>query len=152
MLRVLLPPNLAAAAARNAIAVRIELAPDPAPDPALLPALTWIQRQTGAPSRPPLFLQFTRGQLRELIALAEDQPVFFWVNRPLEPIVWDDGLLPGASEHLDDPDLPPPPPAPPAAAPKIHRPKAGAPDPVGRFVAGFESTSANARCRATVSR
>ena len=95
MLRVLLPPNLAAAATRNAIAVRIELAPDSAPDPALLPALAWIQRQTGAPSRPPLFLQFTRGQLRELIALAEDQPVFFWVNRPLEPIVWDDGLLPG---------------------------------------------------------
>jgi superfamily II DNA or RNA helicase len=134
MLRVLLPPNLAAAAARNAIAVRIELAPDPAPDPALLPALTWIQRQTGAPSRPPLFLQFTRGQLRELIALAEDQPVFFWVNRPLEPIVWDDGLLPGASEHLDDPDLPPPPPAPPAAAPKIHRPKPVAPGPVDALV------------------
>jgi superfamily II DNA or RNA helicase len=133
MLRVLLPPNLPAAAARNAIAVKIELAPDPAPAPALLPALAWIQRQTGAPSRPPLFLQFTRSQLRELIALAEDQPVFFWVNRPLEAIAWDDGLLSGASEHLDDPDLPPPTPPPPAA-PKVHRPKPGAPDSVDALV------------------
>jgi superfamily II DNA or RNA helicase len=139
MLRVLLPPNLAAAAARNAIAVKIELSSGPASDPALQSALAWIQRQTGAPSRPPLFLQFTRAQLRELVALAEDQPVFFWVNRPLEPIGWNDGLLPGVSEHLETPDLPPPSPAPSVVAPKILRPKSGAPGPVdGLVVDGSE--------------
>ncbi len=102
MLRVLLPPNLAAAAARNAVAVKIEIDPGPVPSP-LLPALAWLQRQTGAPARPPLFLQLSRDQLRELIALAEDQPVFFWVNRPAQPLAWDDGLIPGVSEHVEAP-------------------------------------------------
>ena len=107
MLRVLLPPNLAAAAPRNAIAVKIEIDPGPVPSP-LLPALAWLQRQTGSPARPPFFLQLTRAQLRELIALAQDQPVFFRVNRPAETLAWNDGLLPGVSEHLEEP-------APPAA-------------------------------------
>ena len=47
MLRVLLPPNLAAAAARNAVAVKIESASGPAPVPELLPAFAWLQYQTG---------------------------------------------------------------------------------------------------------
>jgi superfamily II DNA or RNA helicase len=101
MLRILLPPNLAAAAARNAVAVKIEIDPGPVSSP-LLPALAWLQRQTGAPARPPLFLQLSRAQLRELIALAEDQPVFFWVNRPAQPLAWDDGLIPGVSEHVEE--------------------------------------------------
>jgi len=123
MLRVLLPPNLPTAAARNAVAVKIEFDTGRSPDPALLPAFEWLKRQTGAPPRPPLFLQLTRAQLREFIGLTEDLPVFFWVNRPTEPLAWDDGLLRGASEHLDDP----PPstalePAMPSETPRMHRP------------------------------
>jgi superfamily II DNA or RNA helicase len=127
MLRVLLPPNLAAAAARNAVAVKIEFEPAQRPDPELQPAFTWIERQTGAPPRSPLFLQLTRAQLREFIGLAEDLPVFFWVNRPADRLAWDDGLLRGASEHLEEP--PPsaaPAPAPPAEPPRFHRPSPGA--------------------------
>ena len=127
MLRVLLPPNLAAAAARNAVAVKIEFEPAQHPDPAIQPAFAWIERQTGAPPRSPLFLQLTRAQLREFIGLTEDLPVFFWVNRPAEALAWDDGLLRGASEHLDEP--PPsaaPAPAPPAEPPRFHRPAPGA--------------------------
>lgn len=102
MLRVLLPPNLAAAASRNAVAVKIEIAPGPVAPP-FLGALAWLQSQTGIAAKPPLFLQFSRAQLRELIALTEDQPVFFWVNRPAEALAWDDGLLTGVSEHLGEP-------------------------------------------------
>ncbi len=127
MLRVLLPPNLAAAAARNAVAVKIEFAAGAAPTPELLPVFAWLQRQTGPPAGSPLFLQLTRAQLRELILFAEGQPVFFWVNRPAEPLAWDNGTLRGASEHLEEPDLPAPPPAPPESPPRIPRPKPSAP-------------------------
>ena len=89
--------------------------------------MAWLQQQTGSPAKPPLFLQFTRAQLRELILVTEDQPVFFWVNRPAEPLAWNDGLLVGVSEHLEEPELP----AGPAAAqpdpPRILRPKPGIP-------------------------
>jgi superfamily II DNA or RNA helicase len=129
MLRVLLPPNLAAAAARNAIAVKIEIGSGPVPPP-LISALAWIQRQTGASAKPPLFLQLTRAQLRELIALTEDQPVFFWVNRPADALAWDDGLLPGVSGHLDETaPSPTPPPAGPAEPAKPLRPKPAVPHP-----------------------
>ncbi len=125
-MRFLLPPNLAAAAARNAVAVKIEFAPARPPEPALQPAFAWLERQTGASLRSPLFLQLTRVQLRELIGLTEDLPVYFWVNRPAEPLAWDDGLLRGASEHLEEP-LPAaaPPPAKPAETPRPHRPAFG---------------------------
>ena len=106
MLRVLLPPNLPAAAIRNAIAVKIEIASGPLP-PALAPALAWIQQQTGPAAKPPLFLQFSRAQLRELIGLAEDHPVFFWVNHPAQSLAWTDGLLMEVSGHLHEPDSPP---------------------------------------------
>ena len=109
MLRVLLPPNLAAAAARNAVAVKIESASGPAPAPELLPALAWLQHQTGPQAKSPLFLQLTRAQLRELISVTEDQPVFFWVNRPAEPLAWNNGVLSGVSEHLEETGLPAPP-------------------------------------------
>jgi superfamily II DNA or RNA helicase len=125
MLRVLLPPNLAAAAARNAVAVKIEFASSPAPE--LLPALAWLEQQTGPQAKSPLFLQLTRAQLRELISLTEDQPVFFWVNRPAEPLAWDNGLLSGVSEHLEETEFPAPPPAPQPDPPRILRPKPGIP-------------------------
>jgi superfamily II DNA or RNA helicase len=128
MLRVLLPPNLAAAADRNAIAVKIEIDPSPIPPP-LLSALAWLQRQTGPAVKPPLFLQFSRSQLRELVGLAEDQPAFFWVNRPAQPLAWNDGLLPGVSEHLAEPS-PSPLSSPPTGLqpPGTPRPKLVAPE------------------------
>ena len=128
MLRVLLPPNLAAAAARNAVAVKIELPAGWVPTPELVPVLAWLERQTGSTAGSPLFLQFTRAQLRELVLLADDEPVFFWVNRPAEPLAWDRGSLRGVSEHLADPDLPTPPPPPAETPRRIPRPKPGAAD------------------------
>ncbi|MFA5057020.1 MAG: SNF2-related protein, partial [Opitutaceae bacterium] len=123
MLRILLPPNLTAAAARNAVAVKVELGSGTDPAPELLPALAWLQRQTTTPARSPLFLQFTRAQLRELILLTEDQPVFFWVNRPTEPLAWRNGDLSEVSQHLEEPELPDPAPASPAETFRIARPR-----------------------------
>ena len=62
MLRFHLPPNLVAAAARNAIPVRVEIDLATAPTPNLLPALALLQRWCGP--KPPAFLQLTRAQLR----------------------------------------------------------------------------------------
>jgi len=116
MLRVLLPPNLVAAAARDAIAVKVEFAPGgPPPAPAELP--DWLQRQLGAPAGAPLFLQATRAQLRELILFTAGLPVFFWINRPGQALPWRDDALPGVSEHLEEPAAPEAPPGPAAAPP-----------------------------------
>ncbi len=74
MLRLHLPPNLVAAAARDAVPVRVELDLAAPPPAALLPVLAVLQRWCGA--KPPAFLQLTRAQLRDLAAAAGDQPVF----------------------------------------------------------------------------
>lgn len=78
MLRFHLPPNLTAAAARNAIAIKVELnLPGPtagAPPAELLPALALLQRWCGP--KPPVFLQLTRAQLRDLAAAVGDQHLF----------------------------------------------------------------------------
>src|ERR1035441_5158893 len=109
MLRLLLPPNLAAAAARNAIVVKAELDISAPPPPELLPALALIQRWCGG-GRPPFFLQLSRAQLRELIALLHGQQVFSVANRAGMFFTWDDGRLVGVSDHLSEP--PPKPDAP----------------------------------------
>ncbi len=75
MFRLLLPPNLAAAAARDAIAVKVELDRAAPPPPELLPALAALQRICGT-AEPPIFLQLTRAQLAELAQAAGAQPVF----------------------------------------------------------------------------
>ncbi len=77
-----LPPNLAAAAARNAVALRIELDPLAEPDPALFPVLALLQGWCGTP-RPPSFIQLTRAQLRDLAAASAGQPVFAEAGRPV---------------------------------------------------------------------
>jgi superfamily II DNA or RNA helicase len=118
MLRVLLPPNLVAAAARDAIAVKVEFEPGPTP-PDLAEVLAWLQRQVGAPVRSPVFLQLTRTQLRELILFTVDQPVFFWVNRPGQPLAWREDALLGVSEHLEETAAPALPPAPEPGPPRI---------------------------------
>jgi hypothetical protein len=81
VLRLILPPNLAAAAVRNAVAVRVEFDPSAAPLPDLLPVLALLQRWCGTP-KPPPFLQLTRTQLRDLAAAAGDQLIFVENGQP----------------------------------------------------------------------
>ncbi len=118
MLRLLLPPNLAAAAPRDAIAVKVQLDPATAPPPEILPALALLQRWCGTP-KPPAFIQLTRAQLRELIAALHRQPVFFFLNAPATPLLWLGPLLVGVSEHLRETPAPlaAPPPLLPRASP-----------------------------------
>jgi hypothetical protein len=126
MFRVLLPPNLVAAAARDAVAVKIEFDPAAGRAADLAPAFAWLQDRLGAPARSPAFLQLTRAHLRDFTELMENQPVFFWVNRPTESLAWREGLLAGVSEHLAEPEAPesPPPPSAPAAPGAFRRPPA----------------------------
>ena len=122
MLRLLLPPNLASAAQRDAIAVRLELNLAGTPPPAFVPGLAVLQR-LGAKPAPISFLQLTRAQLAELTDALAGQPAFFWLNRPAEPIPWNGSELPGVDEHLAAPSAPAPAaPAPaPTAAPRPAR-------------------------------
>jgi superfamily II DNA or RNA helicase len=135
MLRLLLPPNLAAAAARDAIALKVELPPGAAPAVELLPALALLQRWCGPAAAPPFFLQLTRGQLRELISALPRQPVFFQASAPAAPILWIGPTLMGVSEHLREAPVTAPPqpaarPASPAARPSTARPSATGPTPM----------------------
>jgi superfamily II DNA or RNA helicase len=102
MLRLLLPPNLASAAPRNAVAVRVELDLSQPPPAEFLPALAVLQR-LGAEPKPVLFLQLTRAQLRDLVVGARGLPVFAWLNAPTRPLLWVGPLLQGVSEHLQEP-------------------------------------------------
>jgi superfamily II DNA or RNA helicase len=70
-----LPPNLAVAAARDAVALRIESDPSAVPDPGLAPVLALLQGWCGTP-RPPSFIQLTRAKLRDLARAAAGQPIF----------------------------------------------------------------------------
>ncbi|MFM9090569.1 MAG: ATP-dependent helicase, partial [Verrucomicrobiota bacterium] len=74
MLRIHLPPNLVAAATRDAVAVRVELDLSAAPPAELLPVLVLLQRWC-AP-QPPGVLQLNRRQLGELSRAAAGQRVF----------------------------------------------------------------------------
>ncbi|HSI08155.1 MAG: DEAD/DEAH box helicase [Rariglobus sp.] len=116
MLRLLLPPNLAASAPRDAIAVKIEMDPGAAPAPALFPALAILQKLCGGAVTPPPFVQLTRAQLRELVTALKGQSVFAFVNTPTAPLLWIGPRLRGVSEHLDEA------PAPKVTAPTPPRP------------------------------
>jgi superfamily II DNA or RNA helicase len=74
MLRIHLPPNLVAAAARDAVAVRVELDLSAAPPTELLPLLAVLQRWCGP--QPPGVLQLNRRQLGELSRAAAGQRLF----------------------------------------------------------------------------
>lgn len=80
MLRLHLPPNLIAAAARDAVPLRVEVDLRIQPAPELLPALALLQRWCGA-GAPPQFIQLSRAQLRELAAAAGPLPVFMESGR-----------------------------------------------------------------------
>jgi superfamily II DNA or RNA helicase len=103
MLRLFLPPNLASAAPRDAIAVKVEVHLDQAPSAELLPALALLQSWCGTP-KPPAFLQLTRAKLRQLITVLSGQPVFYFVNAPAAPILWVGPILRGVSEHVNEPE------------------------------------------------
>ncbi len=118
MLRLLLPPNLASAAPRNAIPVRLELDLKSEPPAAFVPALAILQR-IGVTPQPVSFLQLTRAQLRELLNALIGEKVFFRLDRPNDPLPWNGLVLPGVSEHLQEkPAAPAPPPPPPKPATK----------------------------------
>jgi superfamily II DNA or RNA helicase len=107
-----LPPNLAAAAARNAVALRIELDPTTVPGPGLIPVLGLLQGWCGTP-RPPSFIQLTRRQMRDLAAAAGQEPIFVEGGRH---VPWDHDAL------LADPEpLPAPPPVTPPRNPRPGR-------------------------------
>jgi superfamily II DNA or RNA helicase len=82
MLRLHLPPNLPAAAARDAVPLRVEVDLRIQPAPELLPALALLQRWCG-PGAPPQFIQLSRAQLRELAAAAGPLPVFMESGHPV---------------------------------------------------------------------
>lgn len=113
MLRVLLPPNLASAAPRNAIPVRLELDLKTEPPAALVPGLAVLQR-LGVTPQPVSFLQLTRAQLRELLTALVGEKVFYRVDRPADPLPWNGLALPGVSEHLAEKPAAPTPSPPPA--------------------------------------
>ena len=75
MLRLILPPNLAAAVLRDAIPVKVELDPTANPAPGLFPVLAHLQRLCGTATHP-VFIQLTRAQLRDLAAAAALEPIF----------------------------------------------------------------------------
>ncbi|MEX2044264.1 MAG: SNF2-related protein, partial [Opitutus sp.] len=81
MLRLHLPPNLVAAAARNAIPARVEFDPAASLDTEILPALALLQRWCGTQT-PPRFIQLTRAQLRDFADAAGNQPVFVEDGKP----------------------------------------------------------------------
>lgn len=79
MLRLHLPPNLVAAATRDAIPLKVDLDLSAPPAPELFPVLAVLQRLCGT-GTPPRFLQLTRAQLRDLATAAGPQPIFIENN------------------------------------------------------------------------
>jgi len=93
MLRLHLPPNLTAAAARDAVPLRVEVDLRIQPAPELLPALALLQRWCGT-GAPPQFIQLSRAQLRELAAAVGPLPVFMEAGRL---VAWRHADLVGAA-------------------------------------------------------
>ncbi len=116
MLRFLLPPNLPAAALRDAIPIKVEFDPSAAPVPARLPALAILSRFCNGAATPPPFVQLTRAQLRELVIALAGQPVFAAIAEPQKNLLWLGQRLRGVSEHLA-PATPLPSAAPPVPVP-----------------------------------
>jgi len=116
MLRLIIPPNLVAAAPRNAIALRVELDLSVTPPPDLVEGLAILQR-LGVPPQPVSLIQLTRAQLRELLRALLGERVFYRADKPTLPLAWNGVDLPGVTEHLFEPATPVPP-LQPAARPK----------------------------------
>ncbi len=91
MLRLHLPPNLAAAVVRDAVALKVEIDLTATPPPELLPVLALLQRWCGTPTPPP-FIQLSRTQLRELVAAAAGRALFVEAGQPPRPWIRTDLL------------------------------------------------------------
>jgi len=83
-----LPPNLPAAAARNAVALCLELDPAVEPPDTLIPVLALLQGWCGTP-KPPAFIQVTRQMLRDLAVAADGQEIFVENGKATRWIHWD---------------------------------------------------------------
>jgi superfamily II DNA or RNA helicase len=115
-----LPPNLAAAAARNAVALRVELRTDVEPGPELIPVLALLQTWCGTP-RPPSFIQVNRRKLRDLADAAGSLPIFLENGKEVR---WSHWAL------VSEPAGTPTPGASPPKAVAAKRPAGPAPDPL----------------------
>ena len=112
-LKILLPPNIEAAAERDAIPTKIEVSKsdgktfppervsmeelgelNDAGRAAAFALLQWCGGKLGS------FLQLRKSQLSQLIATLQGEPSFFWVNQPKSPIDWNVSELIGISEFL----------------------------------------------------
>lgn len=111
--RVLLPPNLAAVAPRDAISVKLELVPSgekSVPPEKLGRGRSFQMREPEAAALARIeewcggklatFLQLDREKLASLVGLLEGESCFFWVNRPTVAIEWSGSVLVGVSSFL----------------------------------------------------
>ncbi|HEY4989689.1 MAG TPA: hypothetical protein VII09_07780, partial [Opitutaceae bacterium] len=110
-----LPPNLSAAAARDAVVLRIELDPSAEPEPALLPVLALLQGWCGTPQPPPV-IQVSRRQLGSLADASAGLALFVEGGKP---VAWHHDAL--IAEPAPRPGRPPPSPAA-ARGPRPARP------------------------------
>ncbi|KAF0094642.1 MAG: SNF2-like protein [Puniceicoccaceae bacterium 5H] len=115
-LQVHLPPNLAEAAPRDAIMVKLVAVDVKKPKPLeqllraeqyqldaqTAVALGWLERW--AHGRPASLLQLKREQLRTLLQALAGKPNVFYVNQPNRPLRWEGGKLPEIERHLGEPE------------------------------------------------
>ncbi|MFP6900262.1 MAG: hypothetical protein VCA36_04930, partial [Opitutales bacterium] len=113
-LRLVLPPNLAARAERDAIPTKVELdkgegkpLPPEKLDPSVLGDLPDAQRAAAfvlaqwCGGKIASFVQLTKLQLGELVKILHGLDCFFLVGSPKAAIPWANGELTGVSEHLE---------------------------------------------------
>ena len=112
-LRIIIPPNLESSAPRDAIPTKLEAldregkvqTPESLPETAFggltegqrIAAFSLFQWSGGKLSS---FFQLDRAKLLHLVDTLQGQQVFFWANRPTEPIEWNGRELIGVSEFL----------------------------------------------------
>ncbi|NBB78417.1 MAG: ATP-dependent helicase [Verrucomicrobia bacterium] len=170
-LLIFLPPNLEAAAARDVIVVKLDVAAGRQilplnkisaqqayfVDTKYLGALQRIEAWCGG--KLSSLLQLTGGQLRRLLDTVAGEPIVYWVKKPNAPIEWTNGgALPGVHEHLGDAETdagPTDSSAPVALEPEPPArriPETATPDPM-RFSGSLrEKSKANLRRRAEAKR
>jgi len=114
-LLVFLPPNLAEAAQRGAIVVKVDAATGReilplnqlsrtrayAVSEAQLDAMRLLEHWCGGKLAG--LLQLTPAHLHQLLAALQGEPVVYWIKQPNEPIRWQEATLPGVHELLPDP-------------------------------------------------
>ncbi|HZP59551.1 MAG TPA: DEAD/DEAH box helicase, partial [Opitutaceae bacterium] len=135
MLRLFLPPNLPAAAARDAIVVKLELEPAAGGFPEkLLPGLAllagWLGKAAAGAGPMRTYLQLDRKKLQALLDAFHGQPVFHWSQKAGVALEWKDDALTGVSEHLVESPVAPSKAEPEKSAPVKPRTAAPAGEPM----------------------